>query len=483
MSTQSFQAASNAPCSNSSSTASQISGGTIDGLKVEMKERQLDSEFSPKSVQTHFSPVINHTSSSASASSSYTPHVQDHDLYSLSNRKRDDINVDEQIRLPMKQVSNKNEDFYNLKVPYLSYTENDREMSTDATRYKAHFSDENENDEDVFPFRTADSSRHSDLMSYYNQVSDQQKVSHPFSSSLTNHNKDKKSVEAPLVNREITSQQNSSISMATPTSTNMNINNASIPQSHSQQPVVGVGEDSIPPFAVSMSNSDMHTIVFSNVNLNSGFSSPLNYDQTSKNDNDQSVNFSKLMRQADDTVLSAIESPTKTNNYSKDVNNDRSTQASSVIPKEERIERSNVLGKSYVSSTQRMFSQKATKEITLSHMTSDSFQLCVQLSPNVSVRDVVDVVANPDLLRFWCEPVTGLVVTDHKGGSMSSPGDTRINNSNHLGNYQYPNIEECDDDVIIPPAEDVVTINSKALEQREEVRIVMFYILYRIYDE
>lgn len=49
---------------------------------------------------------------------------------------------------------------------------------------------------------------------------------------------------------------------------------------------------------------------------------------------------------------------------------------------------------------------------------SDSFKISCTIH-NTTVRDTIDVVSNPDLLRNWLESFDSLIVTDHKGGSSS----------------------------------------------------------------
>jgi hypothetical protein len=129
-------------------------------------------------------------------------------------------------------------------------------------------------------------------------------------------------------------------------------------------------------------------------------------------------------------------------------------------------------------------------------MTSNSFQLCVPLSSHVSVRDAIDVIANPDLMRFWCEPITALVVTDHKGGSTISSSSSSSSSSSFPSSspskgqkqqqiiasmkktldtneqFVYPNVDECADDVIVPPAS--LAKPQQTTMRRDEVSCVTF---------
>lgn len=85
-------------------------------------------------------------------------------------------------------------------------------------------------------------------------------------------------------------------------------------------------------------------------------------------------------------------------------------------------------------------------------LSSHSFQISISLH-NTTVREAMDVVGNPDLLRFWCESIDALVVTDYKGGmGSSSPKNSSIERQDAIDQrYNEPNMDEYDDDVIVPP--------------------------------
>jgi hypothetical protein len=96
-----------------------------------------------------------------------------------------------------------------------------------------------------------------------------------------------------------------------------------------------------------------------------------------------------------------------------------------------------------------------TREAGINKLSSHSFHISVLLTTrNVSVREVMDVVSNPELLRFWDESIENLIVTDKKGGAaqpdISGPSDQEMT-------YQEPNIEDFDDNLIVPPAKVVET--------------------------
>lgn len=190
--------------------------------------------------------------------------------------------------------------------------------------------------------------------------------------------------------------------------------------------------------------------------------------QNSSSNHNDVINFSTIMRQLDDN-----------NSFTA-----TQTQSSNALHKSQHHQDSKsdtgigIQSPSSMSLTHNLLRSttrgRKGRAIALSDVTTDSFKLCVELSPTISVRDVVDVIANPDMLRFWCEPISALVVTDHKGGSALSM--TPLNNNDDgrkklksNESYHYPDVEECDDDVIVPAAEDVDKIHSKTLHQREEV--------------
>jgi len=168
-----------------------------------------------------------------------------------------------------------------------------------------------------------------------------------------------------------------------------------------------------------------------------------------------SMNFSNLMRQADNkepTLGSPLfRQMEKRTTDSNDSDNRKDT------PSSFRNTFKNSVILPAASFTKSIL--KKRNRMVVNNISQDSFQVTVLLSPNVSVRDVVDVVANPDMLRFWCEPISALVVTEHKGGSL---GSTSPPSSSHSGTkstencYSYPDVEEFDDDVIVPPAEPMI---------------------------
>ena len=48
------------------------------------------------------------------------------------------------------------------------------------------------------------------------------------------------------------------------------------------------------------------------------------------------------------------------------------------------------------------------------------FEVSMHIDPPSTVRDVLDVVGNPDLLRLWCDPIRALFVTKSSEGARSA---------------------------------------------------------------
>ncbi len=228
----------------------------------------------------------------------------------------------------------------------------------------------------------------------------------------------------------------------------------------------------------------------------------------------ESTSFSKLMNQADI-------------NFSID---NEPTSSYSILPPPKASSSLSLPSTTYRSSNSNSGSRVGEMgEIILSNITQDSFQLSVQLllPPKVSVRDVVDIIADPEMLKCWCEPISALVVTEYSGGSLpsllspsslsnfnsngstlslslspcttfptsfsssknGSDGNGGYGNSNPWKNngvcqndhdneegeerYIYPDVNECDDDIIVPPAQGryvKMERKTESPQQREEVR-------------
>jgi hypothetical protein len=93
----------------------------------------------------------------------------------------------------------------------------------------------------------------------------------------------------------------------------------------------------------------------------------------------------------------------------------------------------------------RMFRTEERRLATLAGATATrtgaaSFRVSLDLSPSCSsVRDVMDVVGNPDLLVLWCDPVTDLVVTRSSEGardhSLSGRNPTIVTGPNSLHSH------------------------------------------------
>eukprot|EP00551_Chaetoceros_affinis_P008768 CAMPEP_0203663010 /NCGR_PEP_ID=MMETSP0090-20130426/772_1 /ASSEMBLY_ACC=CAM_ASM_001088 /TAXON_ID=426623 /ORGANISM="Chaetoceros affinis, Strain CCMP159" /LENGTH=505 /DNA_ID=CAMNT_0050525869 /DNA_START=136 /DNA_END=1649 /DNA_ORIENTATION=- len=225
-----------------------------------------------------------------------------------------------------------------------------------------------------------------------------------------------------------------------------------------------------------------------------GIENEYKYKYDRQQGNQESTSFSKLMNQADNRRPSSLQSSLTIPEYNL------------ILPPQEVTAAATTASASASTSTALSLPSDKTREITLTKMTQDSFQLSVQLhSAKVSVRDVVDIIANPDMLQFWCEPITELVVTEHTKGwgsrtnlnshpqsggdastvslslstlsstfpMSSSPSSYSSFNDYANEQYIYPNVDDCDDDVIVPPAHSKCikmerNISKSSVQQREE---------------
>lgn len=83
----------------------------------------------------------------------------------------------------------------------------------------------------------------------------------------------------------------------------------------------------------------------------------------------------------------------------------------------------------------------------------------------------MDVVSNPDLLRFWDESIDNLIVTDHKGGAgQSLVHDNSDGDDDQEMAYEEPDIEDFDDDMIVPPAKAVERKDTKDASMHTDQR-------------
>lgn len=72
----------------------------------------------------------------------------------------------------------------------------------------------------------------------------------------------------------------------------------------------------------------------------------------------------------------------------------------------------------------------AGRDIQATRLGENTFQVSMQIDPPSTVRDVMGVLGNADLLRLWCDPIRTLIVTKSSEGAQSatnrggSPGDS-----------------------------------------------------------
>mmetsp|Transcript_16093 Transcript_16093/g.23683 ORF Transcript_16093/g.23683 Transcript_16093/m.23683 type:complete len:422 (+) Transcript_16093:123-1388(+) len=62
--------------------------------------------------------------------------------------------------------------------------------------------------------------------------------------------------------------------------------------------------------------------------------------------------------------------------------------------------------------------------IEIENVDEDSFEVSMCIYSPCTIRDIMDIIGNPDMLRLWCEPVRALVVTRSSEGSRSATNRT-----------------------------------------------------------
>ena len=63
---------------------------------------------------------------------------------------------------------------------------------------------------------------------------------------------------------------------------------------------------------------------------------------------------------------------------------------------------------------------EAGRKVQATRLGENVFEVTMQVDPPCTVRDVLDVVGNPDLLRLWCDPIRALVITKSSEGARSA---------------------------------------------------------------
>ena len=166
--------------------------------------------------------------------------------------------------------------------------------------------------------------------------------------------------------------------------------------------------------------------------------------QTYSKDTNKSLNFSTLMQEADANsyIINAASSYQKFVGSTTNVNTDEDASASARARARQPL--SQVMNK--ISRTE------------VQKLSSNTFQVSVPLV-NATLREAMNVVSNPDLLRFWDESIENLIVTDYKGGAGMGMTSTSTSTSSYSMamdeqqkmKYHEPNVEDFDDDMIVPP--------------------------------
>lgn len=82
------------------------------------------------------------------------------------------------------------------------------------------------------------------------------------------------------------------------------------------------------------------------------------------------------------------------------------------------------------------------RDVQGTRLGENTFQVSMQIDPPSTVRDVLDVLGNPDLLRLWCDPIRDLVVTK---SSESAKGSGDVNRE-----YEGEWVEATTSDLVSP---------------------------------
>jgi len=81
----------------------------------------------------------------------------------------------------------------------------------------------------------------------------------------------------------------------------------------------------------------------------------------------------------------------------------------------------------------------------------DTFGVSMDLPMQYSVESVLNVVANPDLLRMWCDPIQSLVVTSTSDRPTSSESDESLLTRENIREYEAQWIEATTTALELPP--------------------------------
>jgi hypothetical protein len=147
-----------------------------------------------------------------------------------------------------------------------------------------------------------------------------------------------------------------------------------------------------------------------------------------------SLNFSQLMRQADDQhvpVNRSAYSPLPTLPEYHEMNN-----SPEPTPGNSSVLTPRTTNKSWTPNERLTLPNDRFLDVV--QESEDVFRVFMKLSPSCTTRDVMGIIGNPDLLRLWCEPIQSLIVTKCSEGARSATnrhGETgdRVVSSSFLG--------------------------------------------------
>ena len=81
----------------------------------------------------------------------------------------------------------------------------------------------------------------------------------------------------------------------------------------------------------------------------------------------------------------------------------------------------------------------------------DTFEVSMDLPMQYTVESVLNIVANPDLLRMWCDPIQSLVVTSSSNHLSSSEGDESLSRRENIREYEAQWIQATTVALELPP--------------------------------
>jgi len=169
------------------------------------------------------------------------------------------------------------------------------------------------------------------------------------------------------------------------------------------------------------------------------------HDSTTQSHGGGSLDFSTLMRQADDRhhqstvvqyrmptlqeskedggLLNSGQTPPSTNSSNitpRTTNRSGHNWLSSLFTGDPHPQSLSVVPMMTLSPSYLDDQSVPGRHIQATRLGENTFEVSMIIDPPSTVRDVMDVVGNPDLLRLWCDPIRDLVITKSSEGAQSA---------------------------------------------------------------